>query len=411
MTSEPTTPDLAVVVSPRGWAQDLHRFVADHGGARVRHRVLDAREAAGATYDVLVIDDLTSFVSARLVANVQRDRRRVLGLYDPAEPTGRRRLEDLGVDEVAPVTAAPEELIAIAQALAAGLRLHDGLEQLADEPTAGDLDHRAPVVAIGGPSGGTGATEIALSLAVACAARGEAVVLIDGDEFAPSLAQRLNLDLHPNLRVAVEAARSTTDLDAAMFTIPVPAGSLRVVGGLPTPASWADVRPAEVIDLIHDLALEADRVIVNVGHGVEQHAVGGDRGRFDQTREILTHVDGVLVVGAPTPIGVARLLDWVATVRQLTRAPIDVVVNRAPSSSFVQGEIRDEIRRSWSPMTLEFLPEERDVATAVWAGTIVTGRRWRKLTERLAERVLSGDRIAATARAQAPRFDPLGAGL
>ncbi|MDP9021694.1 MAG: hypothetical protein M3N57_03140, partial [Actinomycetota bacterium] len=132
-------PEIAIVVSPRDWAERLHRFVADHGGARVRARVLDAREALNDDYLVLVAEDLTSFLTPRLVAELRRRDRRVLGVYDPAEPWGRERLTEVGADEVIDLTATPEEFLRVIQALAASIQLDEALAKLTEEP-----DHPPP---------------------------------------------------------------------------------------------------------------------------------------------------------------------------------------------------------------------------------------------------------------------------
>lgn len=48
-----------------------------------------------------------------------------------------------------------------------------------------------------------------------------------------------------------------------------------------------------------------------------------------------------------------------------------VVVNQAPASRFVHGEIREELERSVRPASLAFLPTDRRVRKASWQGTIV----------------------------------------
>jgi glycerophosphoryl diester phosphodiesterase len=91
-------PELAVVYSSRAWANRVVRHVTDHGGGRVRLRVIDRRVALEEEFDVLVAEDVTSFLDARLVRELHVRGRRVLGVYDRGEPAGRRRLLDLGVD-------------------------------------------------------------------------------------------------------------------------------------------------------------------------------------------------------------------------------------------------------------------------------------------------------------------------
>ncbi|HEX2029217.1 MAG TPA: hypothetical protein VHF25_14580, partial [Nitriliruptorales bacterium] len=226
-------PEIAIVVSPRDWAERLHRFVADHGGARVRARVLDAREALDDVYAVLVAEDLTSFLTPRLVEQLHARGRRVLGVHDPGEPWGRRRLDDLGIDETIELDAAPEEFVRAIEALAAGMSLDYELTELVArvgtrpvraDAASGKSDGASPggtLTSVGGPSGGVGVTEVALGLAVALAARGEPTVLLDGDELAPCLAQRLGLPLHPNIRTAIDAVEHRSGrLEDALVEVP-----------------------------------------------------------------------------------------------------------------------------------------------------------------------------------------------
>ena len=96
---------IAIAATGRDWALGLHRFVADHGGARVRVRVMHPEQAVQERYDVLVIDDVTSFLSAHLVQLVQQHDRKVLGVFE--EPAGEQRLERLGVNAVIRADADP----------------------------------------------------------------------------------------------------------------------------------------------------------------------------------------------------------------------------------------------------------------------------------------------------------------
>lgn len=368
--------EVAIVVSARDWAETLHRFIADHGGARVRARILDAREAADERYDVLVAEDLTSFLTPRLVASLQRDGRRVLGLHDPTEPDGRARLRRLGVDEIAPTTAAPEELLELVDALGVAVAsdLDAELERLgpapagAASPAVGPAGDGRGIVAVAGPSGGPGATEVALGLALAEGRRGRDCALVDADDVAPSLAQRLDLPLHPNVRTAVDVVEHRSGrLDEVLTGIEAP--GVAVVCGLPDAADAGELHPGEVCDVLAELARRHDRVVVNAGHRIEEVAAGGPGvGRYALARELLAAAGAVVAVAAPTPVGLARLLDWIADLRAVTDPPDAVVFNRAPRSRFKRGELAQELRRTYAPPVLAFAPEDGRVADAAWSG-------------------------------------------
>ncbi|HSL25070.1 MAG TPA: hypothetical protein VLA54_02225, partial [Acidimicrobiia bacterium] len=87
--------EIALAVSAREWPDRIHRFLADHGGARVRAQILTPEDALAESYAILVIDDVSSFLTPRLVADLQLRRRLVLGVFDPADgPDGKERLRE-----------------------------------------------------------------------------------------------------------------------------------------------------------------------------------------------------------------------------------------------------------------------------------------------------------------------------
>lgn len=374
------TPDVAIVVSPRPWAEGLHRFVADHGGAHVRARVLDGREALDEHYDVLVVDDITSFLTPRLVAEVHRRERWILGIHDVMEPAGADHLRRLGVDDVLSTSATPEDLLRHIDALVLSGRadLDRELAVLSSkttgtarfDPVAPSLSGRAPgvVTVVGGPPGGGGITETAIMLAATVATTGRRTALLDLDEVAPAIANRLGLPIHPNLRTLVDVVqRGAGELRDAVQR--GPAGVV-VVAGARGGTDAAAIRPGEVVDSVDELARTADHVIVDVGHRLEDLAGFGTVGRYARARALLERADGIVAVAGGSPVAMARLLDWVADVRVLTRAPIDVVVNRLVGGRFQRAELQQELERSFSPRSVTFVPEDRRIADAAWDGVL-----------------------------------------
>jgi hypothetical protein len=406
-------PEVAIVVSPREWAERLHRFVADHGGARVRARILDGREAIDEGYQVLVAEDLTSFLTPRLMDELRRSGRRVLGVYDPVEPWGRERLGELGVDDTIEATASPEQFLRAVDALAltAHVDLDAELERLgtsldrggtvdfatdtrSSRTGGGQRDRRHPggwVTAVGGPSGAPGATEIAIGLAHASARRGWPTVLVDADEVVPSVAQRLGSPLHPNIRTAIDVVEHWSG-QLTDTLLPVRGGAFDVLCGLPNVHDWSELRPGEVVDVLTELAAIRTHVVVNVGHRVEELGGVGGTSRYGVTRAVLTAADTLVGVAAATPVGLARYLDWIADVRSLTRAPVHTVIDRAPSSAFKRGELAEELRRTYAPPALYFVPTDRRVADAEWAGELVAHGPFTKALDRIAADVLDAQR-------------------
>ena len=60
-------PAVAVGSSQRAWVAELMSYAQDHGGVRVVGTVLSSREAVEHAYDVLLIDDTTSYLTKRLI--------------------------------------------------------------------------------------------------------------------------------------------------------------------------------------------------------------------------------------------------------------------------------------------------------------------------------------------------------
>jgi MinD-like ATPase involved in chromosome partitioning or flagellar assembly len=399
-------PEIAIVVSPRDWAERLHRFVADHGGARVRARILDGREGLDEGYQVLVAEDLTSFLTPRLMDEIRRSGRRVLGAYDPVEPWGRDRLVELGVDDTIEMTSSPEQFLRAIEALAltADVDLDAELQRLEGWPARGatttferpgadgapdapDRRQVGTVTVVGGPAGGPGVTELCIGLAGAARRHGRTAVLVDADEVAPSVAQRLALPLHPNVRTAIDVVEHWSG-QLADTLVPVAGGGFEVLSGLPNTADWSELRPGEVVDVITELARLRQHVLVNLGHRLEELGGLGGASRYGVSRTVIGVADTVVGVCAATPVGLARYLEWVADVRALTRLPIHTVINRAPTSAFKRGELEDELRRTYAPPTLGFLPDDKRVSEAAWAGEPVTSTAFVKAVDAIAADVL-----------------------
>ena len=367
-------PQIVLAASPREWAQRLHRHVADHGGGRVRATVLHPHEALAEHCDVFLADDTTSFLSRHLVSQLQQLGRRVLGVYDGDDAAGKGELLDLGIDEVIARDAPASEFVEVIAALATHAGSDEFTRMIAtldpvQPATAPAATKLGRLIAVGAPPGGCGATEVAVALAAAAGRYGHRTVLVDGDETAPALAQRLGVRPYPNLRSAVAAVEHHDGLLEDSL-VPTQAG-FAVLPGLSAPRDWTHVRPNEVTDVIERLLLMPVDVIANVGHRLEDLGAHGPS-RYGVSRALLTRADGVLGVGLPSPVGVARLLGWLAQARSIApRTPLRVAFNRTPGSRFRRGEVEREVRRVVNPEELAFLPEDPRVMQAAWDGGVV----------------------------------------
>lgn len=356
------TAEVALAASAREWPDRLHRFLLDHGGARVVDRVMSAEQAQGARFDVLLIDDICSFLSPRLVSVLKRAGSEVIGVYAPEDGSdAKRRLIECGISDVIETEASPEEFIVKIEAA---------------------LAHRLPVVetempgtdtvaiAVTGPSTGVGITEVAVSLASSLSTR-ESTVLLDLDPVWPSVAQRLGLGLHPNIRTAIDCAlHSPERLAQAIEHI----DSLGVIGGRADLGHAAPVSRHEVVTLLDCLDEHTAVVVADVG------PIG------DLEGGLIREFDTVIAVGAPDPVGVTR---FIRSVSQLHSAHPGVsmvgVMNMTGRSGFRSGEIGLEIHRSLPDLTMVTLPYDPKVAEAAWDGRVAAGRSYSRAVAAMAD--------------------------
>ena len=228
-----------------------------------------------------------------------------------------------------------------------------------------------------GASGGCGVTEIAIELGRELGKRGEKTVVVDGDELSPSMAQRLNLPLHPNLRTAVDVVEHGTGrLSECLVGI---ASNLEILTGLPHPKDWVEMRSSDMEALLSELACGRPQLVVNASPLIEDLSSFGGADRFGISRAAISSADTLVVVCPPTPMGVARLLDRVADLTALADGkPVHVVVSRTQKSTFKRNEIEREIERSIAAASVHFIPNDLHVETAAWDGTLVAAGEFTK---------------------------------
>lgn len=361
------TPDPVIVIAatPRDWAQRLHRHLADHGGGRIRSTVLSARETTEERYDVLVVDDTTSFLSARLIERLHQEGRAVLGLYDPQDAHGKGELVESGVDEALPCDIETTALVSAVRQLAER-RAGGAQAAVPVRPAAAGPQRLAPrgrLVTVVGPGGGCGTTEIALALAASIGAR-ERVVLVETDQERGSLAPRLGLPPYPNLSSGLEQVRRGAGL--ALGALQPVTERLAVLVAGPPSKRGAILPPDDLGMLLDDLRRHADWVVLDGGAEAARLIVGGAP---------------QIVVGQESPVGVLRLCAWL---RERTAASPHVVLNRCSGSAFRRYEIAAEIGRAIEPASLVTVPEDGRVGDAGWHGRVVARGPFTRAIERLA---------------------------
>ena len=389
--------EIALAVSTRRWSDHLHRFLVDHGGARVRLYVMQPEDAFAERFDVLLIDDICSFLSPHLVEKLDRWGRRVVGVYDPVEfPDGKDRLLACHVTEVIESDAGPEEFLALVNRMEITPYARDdaNADDNAPRAPAAVPDERPVLIAVGSPLGGCGATEVAIALARRLAERHDSVALLDVDQRAPSMAQRLGLGLFPNLLTAIDAVHHHSEsLDACWHTLR--GTTLRVLPGVPTFADRAELRQGEVTELLLETARMADVTVANFG---SWETAPGDSPIWDTAGNVSDAVMAIatLLVGValPNPVGITRMIEWLGQLRvKQPSIEAHVVINRTPASLSRRRALFEELSKGVGQVRIGFLPEDARVAEAAWNGMVVERGRFRRGCDRLADQVLGETRF------------------
>ncbi len=359
-------PEIALAASARNWPDRFHRFLLDHGGGRVRARVMGAEQALAAEFEVLLIDDVCSFLTPRLVRRIREQGREVIGVFSPGDgPDAKRRLLECGISDVVEEDAEPEEFLRLIAATVAHRLIHDSYHRV--EPRSGFR------IGVRSAATGSGCTEVALALAGHLAKKGGAV-LIDLDQFHPGVAQRIGIPLHPNLRTAVDLAHhDPSRLGEAIHHVE----DLEVIGGVAVPALSDPVPASEISGLLEDLTASSPLVL--------------DLGDSAVASQITSRV--TLLVAEASPVGITRLIRRVE--REFSAASEDllVVVNRVPGGGRFADDVRAELAKALPDVPCALLAEDRRVGRAAWNGTLVMGGPFARRVRQIADLIGTGARV------------------
>ena len=343
-------PEISLAASAREWSDRLHRFVLDHGGAIVRGRVMSDDQAMHVAFDVLLIDDICSFLTPRLVGDLRRQGKAVVGVFDHGDGSdAKRRLLEAGISDVIESDAPPDEFIRVCLATVAHR----------DQPAVVDAEPRRQGLSVGvtGPPGGVGVTEVACALGMLLSKR-RSTALLDANQAWPGISQRLNLPVHPNLMTAADLVMHEPErLDAALNRL----GPLRVICGLAN-SRLPRLSAGEVGAVLEALSESHEVVIVDLGAVPEA-----------LTAAPVHSLDVVLVVGAATPSGVTRLLRAHESLVGSIGADREValVVNRVGRSLRQHDEIALLLGNTVDSTPVVMVPDDRRVSRWSWDGEAV----------------------------------------
>jgi MinD-like ATPase involved in chromosome partitioning or flagellar assembly len=376
-------PVVVLAATIRPWAAALRAHAADHGGVIIRATVLTDEDALAEHASVVLVDEVTSFLTPAFVARLHDRGRAVLGVYDPADAQGKGDLVDAGVDALVPSDATAEDLVAHVRHLVA-IGLHHRPAATTDAPprtpAAWTGSTAGRIVGVTGPPGGVGVTEITIELAAALGARDVPTVMVDVDEVAPSHAQRLGLALHPNLHTALDEVQRAQPVSRCIHRL----GSRRPIGALPgmvVADNWSSVAAGAPMRLLTSLADAGRTVVADLGHSPAT-VEGGIGRRFGHARSIAARCDDLIVVCAPSPTSVTRTIGLIADLPRPRR--LQVVLNRTDGDRFARDESIAELRRALRLPSVLTLPEDRRVAHAAWQGGRVARGRFTAAVSELA---------------------------
>jgi MinD-like ATPase involved in chromosome partitioning or flagellar assembly len=355
------TPEIALAASAREWPDRLHRHLLDHGGGRVAVRVMGPDQATSNRYDVLLIDDISSFLTPRLVTVIKRAGCGVVGVFDPEDgPDAKRRLLECGISDVIESDATADEFLRVVRSA-----IQHRLDSVPDSTGGED---GAWSIAVTGATDGVGATEVSVSLARSLS-RSLETVLVDLDPIWPSVAPRLDLPLHPNLRTAVDRIlHDSTRVASVIHEL----GHLSVVGGLADYGSAGPISHSEVS--MHLDVLRSSREVLVADLGSLGNAYGA----------IISRFDSLALVGTGDPVGITRLLRSVDRVGGLIEEDrLVVVVNKALGSRYHESEVRAEISSAYPGLPVVLVPFDRRVSEAMWEGSLADKGRFARSVRRM----------------------------
>ncbi len=377
-----TTTVVGLAMSSRSWRSALHRHCRDHVSDIAIRLIRDGREALDSGLDLIVVDDDTSWLSIPFVAAARDHSIGLVGLFDPAEADGHghRHLQGLGIAATCSSELSTDELLSVIRAQQPDEALVEKFNAIVGSGTSRIALAERQIVAIGGPSG-AGATEVSIAFAATQSKDG---VLIDVDESYPSIARRLGLGIHPHILTAIEALRGervrpdsfegeTIDDCLAARAVDGPRVPFDVIVGLASRDDWSLLRSDDALDLIDELAARWPVVVVRLGPRLED--LSRWVGRFDVSRAAAGRATRIIGVCEGTSTGLLRFVDWLVDISLLVgETPIDVIINRAPSSSAATAQLETQLReivgsRVQRITTVGF---DKRIERAAWDGVLAT---------------------------------------
>ncbi|WP_346619954.1 chromosome partitioning protein [Blastococcus montanus] len=378
-------------VTGAGWESDLVGALdrADHGVTVVRRCVdvsdLLAAAATGTGQAALLSAELRR-LDGDAVARLHAAGVAVVGLVEPGDEHAARRLRQLGVSQVLPADADPEQIARALRDAVSGVPVagRDVAEPRAALPLPARPElPEAPaggagrVVAVWGPTGAPGRTTVAVGLADEAARLGVETLLVDADVYGGVVAQVLGLlDESPGLAGAArQAGAGTLDGQALVGLAWSVRPQLRVLTGLARADRWPELRPSAVGTVLEEARRLAALTVVDCGFSVEDdEELSFDTAaprRNGATLAVLEEADTVLCVTGADPVALQRSVRGLDQLREVLPAVEPVVVVNQVRRGPVPGDPRQEVGNALERFTGRrprcFLPADRRATDAALA--------------------------------------------
>lgn len=224
---------VATVLTANPWEEDFVAFARDGAGLRVVARAYEPEEVIRRAPDIVVVGSETSWISPTHVRAWRRRGIKVLGLHPPGDGPGRELFHLGGADAILPETTSMVGLFRVVQALSV---------------VESSAVSEGTLVAVTGPRGAPGRTEMALALALGAADR-HRTLLVDLDP--PSIGIRLGLGPRPTLLDALDEVRTGGGMPPVRRVGPLSILTGVQGGPLAAPLRWELIRASlDSFDLV-----------------------------------------------------------------------------------------------------------------------------------------------------------------
>lgn len=354
------------------WEPDLVRGLQRRElGVEVARRCVDRGELVGlALRDrpaAVILAAELPWLDRELVGTLHDAGVRVLAVVLEA---AHRPLDRLGISLVFDAPPPADEVAALLHRLSVGVEGERAAGR-AEPPPDPERPGGALVAVWGGP-GAPGRTTVAVHVAFEAARRGRAVVLVDGDVWAPAVAPLLGADELPGLpKAAQQCAGGAADpLDGCLQGLP---GGLRLLAGLARADLWPEVPERSWRGVLDAARAAADVVVVDVASPVEEdEELAFDRAPYRRnalTRLAVQDATTILLVARADPVGLRGAVhahqQLLGTLAGADRR-LEVVLNRVPASPRRIQECSRRVEEWTGHAPAAVLPTEPALERCVW---------------------------------------------